>query len=135
MGRTFFQDGGEKDRPIPCAALVQRLIGAKRTPPEITARALMTAITAASTAAATTTSAASSITSSYDSTKFLSLLMTQLQNQNPLNPTDPSEFTSQIVSYASLEQQINSSASLESMSSTLSSLLTQVQQLASSDAA
>jgi flagellar basal-body rod modification protein FlgD len=35
---------------------------------------------------------------------FLLLLVTQLQNQDPLNPQDPTEFTSQLAQYSSLEQ-------------------------------
>ena len=35
---------------------------------------------------------------------FLELLITQIQNQNPLDPSDPSEFLSQLASFSSLEQ-------------------------------
>ncbi len=35
---------------------------------------------------------------------FLTLLMTQLQNQDPMNPQDPSQFVSQLASFSSLEQ-------------------------------
>ena len=35
---------------------------------------------------------------------FLELLLTQIQNQNPLDPSDPSEFLSQLASFTSLEQ-------------------------------
>jgi flagellar basal-body rod modification protein FlgD len=35
---------------------------------------------------------------------FLSLLITQLQNQDPLNPTDSTEFTAQLAQFSSLEQ-------------------------------
>lgn len=91
----------------------------------------MTTISSATTTAATT--AASSTTSSSEAakTQFLQLLTTQLKNQNPLDPTDPSEFTSQLVQYAGLEQQMNTNTSLDTISSNLSSLLTQVSQLAS----
>lgn len=44
---------------------------------------------------------------------FLQLLLTQLQNQNPLDPVDVNEFTSQMVQYASLEQDINANTRLE----------------------
>lgn len=39
--------------------------------------------------------------------QFLQLLTTQLQNQNPLDPLDTNQFTQQLVSFASVEQQIN----------------------------
>ena len=37
---------------------------------------------------------------------FLKLLVSQLQNQNPLDPTDPTAFVSQLTSYSQLEQLI-----------------------------
>jgi len=41
---------------------------------------------------------------------FLQLLITQLQNQDPTNPADPTQFVSQLASFSSLEQmtQLNS---------------------------
>ncbi|HWF09011.1 MAG TPA: flagellar hook capping FlgD N-terminal domain-containing protein [Bryobacteraceae bacterium] len=38
---------------------------------------------------------------------FLRLLVSQLQNQDPLNPTDSTQFVSQLTSYSQLEQLIN----------------------------
>jgi flagellar basal-body rod modification protein FlgD len=38
---------------------------------------------------------------------FLTLLVSQLQNQDPLNPTDSTQFVSQLTSYSQLEQLIN----------------------------
>jgi flagellar basal-body rod modification protein FlgD len=35
------------------------------------------------------------------------LLVSQLQNQDPLNPTDSTQFVSQLTSYSQLEQLIN----------------------------
>jgi flagellar basal-body rod modification protein FlgD len=43
---------------------------------------------------------------------FLSMLMTQLQNQDPTSPMDTNQFTSQLVEFASVEQQINTNSSL-----------------------
>jgi flagellar basal-body rod modification protein FlgD len=37
---------------------------------------------------------------------FLKLLTSQLQNQDPMNPTDSNEFVSQLTSYSQLEQMI-----------------------------
>jgi flagellar basal-body rod modification protein FlgD len=37
---------------------------------------------------------------------FLTLLVSQLQNQDPLNPTDSTQFVSQLTSYSQLEQLI-----------------------------
>ncbi len=44
---------------------------------------------------------------------FLMLLITQLENQDPLAPMDTNEFTSQIVQFASVEQEIASNTNLE----------------------
>lgn len=50
-----------------------------------------------------------------DLNQFMNLLVTQLQHQDPLDPMDPNEFTSQLVQFASVEQQIQSNANLEDM--------------------
>jgi flagellar basal-body rod modification protein FlgD len=49
-------------------------------------------------------------------TDFLNLLVAQMQNQDPLNPSDPTEFTSQLTQYSSLEQLMNVNTNLETMS-------------------
>jgi flagellar basal-body rod modification protein FlgD len=41
-----------------------------------------------------------------DEQTFLKLLVSQLKNQNPLNPTDGTQFVSQLTSYSQLEQLI-----------------------------
>ena len=38
---------------------------------------------------------------------FLTLLVSQLQNQDPLNPTDSNQFVSQLTGFSQLEQLIN----------------------------
>src|ERR1700738_1100812 len=43
---------------------------------------------------------------------FLTLLTTQLQNQNPLSPLDTNQFTQQLVQFASVEQQLKSNDQL-----------------------
>jgi flagellar basal-body rod modification protein FlgD len=47
--------------------------------------------------------------------QFLTLLTTQLKNQDPLNPMDSTEFTSQLVQFASVEQQIYTNANMEKL--------------------
>ena len=44
---------------------------------------------------------------------FLTLLLTQLQNQDPLNPTDSVEYTAQLAQFSSLEQLSNVNQNLE----------------------
>src|SRR3974390_829904 len=41
-------------------------------------------------------------------TTFLTLLTTQLKNQNPLDPLDTNQFTQQLVEFAQVEQQLKS---------------------------
>lgn len=43
---------------------------------------------------------------------FLTLLTTQLQNQNPLDPLDTNQFTQQLVQFAGVEQQLKTNDSL-----------------------
>jgi flagellar basal-body rod modification protein FlgD len=53
---------------------------------------------------------------------FLKLLTAQLQNQDPSNPTDPTQFVSQLAQFSSVEQLVQSNTTLTSMSKTLSGL-------------
>ncbi len=46
---------------------------------------------------------------------FLRLLMTQLKNQDPSSPLDSNQFTSQLVQFASVEQQINANSNLTTL--------------------
>ncbi|MGA2595752.1 MAG: flagellar hook capping FlgD N-terminal domain-containing protein [Bryobacteraceae bacterium] len=65
-------------------------------------------------AAAAATNSPSSDTSSSPSSSnplgdeqtFLQLLVSQIQNQDPLNPTDSTQFVSQLAQFSSLEQLI-----------------------------
>ena len=65
---------------------------------------------AAGSAASATGGAQTSLTNNYND--FLKLLMTQLQNQDPTSPMDTNQFTSQLVQYSSVEQQIATNTSL-----------------------
>ncbi|WP_431799377.1 flagellar hook assembly protein FlgD [Halobacillus andaensis] len=53
---------------------------------------------------------------------FLKILMTQLQNQNPLDPMEDKEFVSQMAQFSSLEQMTNMSSSMSDFTSSQSSL-------------
>ena len=46
---------------------------------------------------------------------FLSLLTTQLQNQNPLDPLDTNQFTQQLVQFAGVEQQLKTNDQLTTL--------------------
>lgn len=68
-------------------------------------------------------SSSSSTTSSLSTTDFLQLIVTQLQNQNPLDPTDTTEFMNQLVSYASYDQQTAMNDNLSTLVTSMNSLL------------
>ncbi|WP_375464873.1 flagellar hook assembly protein FlgD [uncultured Methylobacterium sp.] len=48
-------------------------------------------------------------------TQFLTLLTTQLKNQNPLDPMDTNQFTQQLVQFAQVEQQLKGNDRLDSI--------------------
>ncbi|WCS24757.1 flagellar hook assembly protein FlgD [Methylobacterium sp. NMS14P] len=48
-------------------------------------------------------------------TQFLTLLTTQLKNQNPLDPMDTNQFTQQLVQFAGVEQQLKTNDRLDSI--------------------
>lgn len=50
-----------------------------------------------------------------DELDFLTLLVAQLENQDPLNPQDSTEFASQLAEYSSLEQQTLTNEKLDSL--------------------
>lgn len=67
----------------------------------------------AKTGSSTASSDASTIAGNFN--QFLTLLTTQLQNQNPLDPLDTNQFTQQLVQFASVEQQLKTNDQLGSL--------------------
>lgn len=47
--------------------------------------------------------------------EFIKILMTQLQNQDPLDPMDDKEFISQMATFSSLEQTMNMAGSIDDL--------------------
>lgn len=86
----------------------------------------VSATTSASTATTATTSSSSSSSSSSNlsSSDFLKILVSELQNQNPLDTTSTTELTNQLMSYSNYDQQQSINSSLSSLSSSFSSLVT-----------
>jgi flagellar basal-body rod modification protein FlgD len=71
--------------------------------------------------ASKTNSSGATLSTTADSTlagnfqTFLTLLTTQLQNQNPLDPLDTNQFTQQLVQFAGVEQQLKTNDQLTSL--------------------
>jgi flagellar basal-body rod modification protein FlgD len=61
----------------------------------------------------TSSNATASIANNFQT--FLTLLTTQLQHQNPLDPLDTNQFTAQLVQFASVEQQMKQNDQLASL--------------------
>ncbi|MBT5413837.1 MAG: flagellar hook assembly protein FlgD [Rhodospirillaceae bacterium] len=64
-----------------------------------------------STASKAANDSAAGLGDTFDS--FLTLLTTQLKNQDPMSPLDPTEFTAQLVQFTNVEQQIRGNQTLE----------------------
>jgi len=79
--------------------------------------------TSASTSTTASTSSTSSSTS-ISSTDFLNLLVSELQNQDPLNATSTTDFINQLTSYANFNQQQSINSGLTSLAGSFSSLVT-----------
>ncbi|SEQ11451.1 flagellar basal-body rod modification protein FlgD [Devosia sp. YR412] len=76
----------------------------------------MATLDSVSAAAATTSKTAASratIADNFDT--FLSILTTQLKNQNPLDPMDTNQFTQQLVQFTGVEQQLKTNEFLETL--------------------
>src|ERR1043165_9984657 len=64
-------------------------------------------------AAAGQSSAAKQLSGNFNT--FLTLLTTQLKNQDPTAPMDSNQFTQQLVQFSQVEQQINTNANLKTL--------------------
>ncbi|HEY4014508.1 MAG TPA: flagellar hook capping FlgD N-terminal domain-containing protein [Polyangiaceae bacterium] len=75
----------------------------------------------------TASAAASAATQTLGQDAFLKLLMAQLQNQDPLQPTDGTEFVTQLAQFSQVEQAV-------AQSTTLGNISTQLQNMSNSNA-
>jgi flagellar basal-body rod modification protein FlgD len=80
----------------------------------------VSAISSSSTTTTTTTSS-SSTSSSLTSGDFLELLIEELENQNPLDPTSTTDFMNQMMSYATFSQLTELNDGLSDLASQMSS--------------
>lgn len=76
----------------------------------------------ASTTSQTNTSdvTANSITSDFDT--FIQLLTAQVKNQDPMEPLDSSQFVEQLASFSSVEQQVQTNTTLDSIATMIGDL-------------
>jgi flagellar basal-body rod modification protein FlgD len=77
---------------------------------------LLSAATAPTTAAPT----ASTSTNLISPSDFMSLLVSQLKNQDPTQPMDPNAFMNQLVGFNSLETQLGMKQDLDTLASAIS---------------
>jgi flagellar basal-body rod modification protein FlgD len=70
---------------------------------------------------ASSSSTASSVSSLTSENTFLQLLIAQIKNQDPLNPTDSIQFVGQLVQYSELEQLMGINQGVQSLTGSVSS--------------
>lgn len=64
--------------------------------------------------------ASSAATPTVDYNSFLKLMIAEIQNQDPTNPSDPTQYMSQLASFSNVEQSIQSNTKLDSILTTSS---------------
>jgi flagellar basal-body rod modification protein FlgD len=81
----------------------------------------MTTVTSATSAASAADSSSSSKTTSIsksqtiDYNQFLTLFMAELKNQDPMDPSDPTAFVSQLASFSGVEQSVKTNSKLDAL--------------------
>jgi flagellar basal-body rod modification protein FlgD len=64
------------------------------------------------------TTKASTVSADFET--FLKMLTAQIQNQDPMNPIDSSDYATQLATFSSVEQQVLANSYLENIQSALS---------------
>jgi len=83
---------------------------------------ITTPVTTTSSSASSSTSTSSAVpTQTLDQNDFMTLLMAQLQNQDPTQPVDDTQFASELAQFSSLQQLTDIGSTLDSMLSSQSS--------------
>ncbi len=77
-------------------------------------------VTPLSTTATQPVQSESNSAASLDYDTFLQLFISELKNQDPLDPTDASEYTAQLAQFSSVEQAIQTNQKLDSLLSSMS---------------
>ncbi|MBO0732758.1 MAG: flagellar hook assembly protein FlgD [Methylocapsa sp.] len=73
------------------------------------------AVAPISSAPASLSSQTASSAPTVDYTQFLQLLVAELQNQDPTSPTDPTQYMSQLASFSTVEQQVQTNSTLDAL--------------------
>jgi flagellar basal-body rod modification protein FlgD len=60
-------------------------------------------------------SSTSSATATVNYDQFLQLLVAELQHQDPTSPTDPTQYMSQLASFSTVEQQVQTNSTLDAL--------------------
>ena len=68
-----------------------------------------------STPAVTSSAAPAANKNMVDYNSFLQLLVTQMKNQDPTNPTDSTQFLSQLASFSGVEQSVQTNSKLDTL--------------------
>ena len=74
--------------------------------------------TTAATTSSTSTTSSTTNPNQVDYNTFLQLLVTELQNQDPTSPTDPTQYLSQLASFSAVGQSVQTNAKLSTMMTT-----------------
>ena|ERR1039458_7850331 len=77
----------------------------------------------ASTSSTTSTAAATTANSTVTQNMFLQLLVTQIQNQDPLNPADSVQFLTQLAQFQTLEQDLTNGTAISAMKTDLDTVV------------
>jgi flagellar basal-body rod modification protein FlgD len=77
----------------------------------------------AAAASASSSGAASTATAPVTENMFLQLLVAQLQNQDPSNPSDSTQFVTQLAQFQTMEQSMNQGTTMTSMLTDLNQMV------------
>jgi len=89
--------------------------GATAAPPVVSGTTPLPSSSSSSSSSGSSLSSTTNNTIAGNFQTFLTLLTTQLQNQNPLDPLDTNQFTQQLVEFAGVEQQLKTNDSLSTL--------------------
>jgi flagellar basal-body rod modification protein FlgD len=70
---------------------------------------------ASTTSSANTTASSSATKATVNYNQFLQLLISEMQNQDPTNPMDPTQTVSQLATFSSVEQQVQTNKTLDNL--------------------